>query len=198
MGDVPKRLPATKVWVADVLGGRFVQAFTEFVLPDNQLAGRVALCGILINNNVKTSDAHIVIDDGTGIISLRFFEVPNNAELLVAGTPVLVIGRPRRFSDGTYILAEIIKQLPDIKWLEVWKRTVPRIKTANTIPQNEKTVRYPDKVIEIIRKYDTDKGADAEKVIKESNIHDCENIIAELLLKGVIFEVSPGRLKVLE
>ena len=52
-----------------------------------------------------------------------------------------------------------------------------------------------DKVIRIIKEKDKGDGIDFEEVLKLVNN---EEIIKELLKKGELFEIRPGRLKVLE
>jgi len=59
-------------------------------------------------------------------------------------------------------------------------------------------VNNVEKVIEVISKLDSGEGADAEDVISESKIANCETIIDNLLKEGEIFEISSGKLKVLE
>ncbi|MFH1053428.1 MAG: hypothetical protein V1740_03345 [Candidatus Woesearchaeota archaeon] len=50
----------------------------------------------------------------------------------------------------------------------------------------------------LIRRFDQGPGADQDLVIKESNVENAEDVINFLLKEGEIFEVSPGKLKVLE
>src|SRR3989344_7208931 len=97
MGEVFKRLPATRLWIEDVLSGNFAERESmpsEFV-TDGQPA-RVALCGIIVD----ISNDSISMDDGTGVISLRSFDMPAHATLFTPGTPVMVIGKPRKFMNS--------------------------------------------------------------------------------------------------
>ena len=52
-----------------------------------------------------------------------------------------------------------------------------------------------EKVLEAIRKLDSGKGADFDEVIK--CVDNGEHIVHTLMAEGEIFEVSPGKLKVL-
>lgn len=54
-----------------------------------------------------------------------------------------------------------------------------------------------DKIIRIIGELDEGRGADYEGVIEKANLDKTEEIINNLLLEGEIFEISPGKLKVL-
>ena len=189
-----KRFTAMRVWISDILAGSFANSNSmtpaELILQDNQTVNRVALCGIVVQN-ITGSNPQLSIDDSTGVIALRALDMPEQVLTIQPGTPVLVVGRPRQFMNNIYILIEIIKHLPDVRWLEVWKQTVPRM---NLQPKQGST----DDILQLIKSDNTGAGADVDKIIKTSGIPDCENMIADLLLKGVIFEVSPGRVKILE
>ena len=56
----------------------------------------------------------------------------------------------------------------------------------------------PQIIVELIRKMDEGKGVDQDVVINSSKMPDCEKIIDHLLKEGEIFEIMPGKLKVLE
>ena len=203
-----KRFPAIKLFIRDVLNGQFIQqdnsfAPQELILHDNRTIKRVNLCGIIVQNNMNTTNPSILLDDGSGIINLRTFELSQHIQLLAPGTPVNVIGRPKQFMNIIYIIIEIIKDLPDKLWLEVWKKTTESITHIKPINNNKNDEKKENELkiellISMIREKDNEAGADIDLLIKESNISNCEDIISELLLKGIIFEVSPGRIKILE
>ncbi|MBI4016373.1 MAG: hypothetical protein HY363_01630 [Candidatus Aenigmarchaeota archaeon] len=178
MVDGFKRSSATRLWVEDLLSGK-LSAAGEF---GKDSVYRVALCGVVVG----VENGEFRLDDGTGVLTLRAFD---SFGAIVLGTAVMCIGRPRVFMNAVYVLIEILKPLSDVRWLEVWKRIVPR----TDVPQMSST----GAVLELIRKNDSEGGADVEKIVK-SGIPDGETLIADLLLKGVIFEVSPGRVKVLD
>ncbi|MBI2134051.1 hypothetical protein HYU11_05195, partial [Candidatus Woesearchaeota archaeon] len=50
----------------------------------------------------------------------------------------------------------------------------------------------------LIKEIDTGNGADIEDVSRKSNIAETEGIIRNMLQAGEIFEIRPGKLKVLE
>ena len=54
------------------------------------------------------------------------------------------------------------------------------------------------RIIDIIRRNDTGTGVDTSTIIAESGISHCEQILTTLLKEGEIFEVRPGRIKILE
>jgi hypothetical protein len=53
-------------------------------------------------------------------------------------------------------------------------------------------------IIGLIRGMDAGKGVDLDDLISASNMGNCEQIIDHLLKEGEIFEIMPGKLKVLE
>lgn len=55
-----------------------------------------------------------------------------------------------------------------------------------------------ESVLALIRELDKGEGVDTDEVIKKSKIDSCEELIKSLLLEGDMFEVKPGRLKVLD
>ena len=54
-----------------------------------------------------------------------------------------------------------------------------------------------DKVLAIIKELDSGEGADIEDVIVKADVKDCEPLLNSLIKEGEIFEVRPGRIKVL-
>ena len=52
-------------------------------------------------------------------------------------------------------------------------------------------------IFELIKKNDSGEGVLTEEIISKSNVADAERIIKQLLEEGDIFEVRPGKLKVL-
>lgn len=54
------------------------------------------------------------------------------------------------------------------------------------------------KIIDLIRKLDYGNGAEMNEIIKQSEVDNGERIIKNLILQGDIFEVKPGKVKVLE
>jgi len=55
-----------------------------------------------------------------------------------------------------------------------------------------------DRILEIIRELDDGQGAAVEKVLAKAGRPDAETMLTNLLAEGEIFEIRPGRVKVLE
>lgn len=55
-----------------------------------------------------------------------------------------------------------------------------------------------ESVITLARELDNGDGVDIDELIKKSGIDSCEELIKSLLLEGDMFEVQPGKVKVLD
>lgn len=82
---------------------------------------RVNMIGIIVDKN-EAPYPSLVIDDGFGTIRARSFESPELFNDFNIGEIVLIIGKPREFSEEKYILCENIKKLENQKWIEYRKK----------------------------------------------------------------------------
>lgn len=206
-----KRQVARKLWIKDVLAGTYVkeEGFKPnyVLLQDNSRAARVNMLGVVV---MASADGlpMLVLDDGTGRISVRAFEPSAMMARVQVGDAVLVIGRPRQFGNEMYVLPEIVRKLPDLGWLEVRKREPSGAPVIATLPAPalgdepeevvDESFSLTEHVLGAIRSLDAGQGADTDAVIGKIGAHDAEKTIKFLLQNGDIFEVSPGKLKVLE
>ncbi|MFH2028054.1 MAG: hypothetical protein ABIJ08_02870 [Nanoarchaeota archaeon] len=215
MSEKIKRHTAFKIRVKDLLDGKYVKSSGEwepnYIEIDNKHISRVNLLGVVVSKE----EENMVIDDGSGKISIRSFgEVGGTGDINI-GDVVLVVGRPREFGNERYIVPEIRKRIEDKRWIYV-----RRLELNNTIEPaqepksnnsseddmieetaeiNENDIKDPvSKIIKMIKHMDSNDGADVQEVIEKSNINNSEKIIQNLLEMGEIFEIRPGRIKVLE
>jgi len=89
----------------------------------------------------------------------------------------------------------------DKRWIDVRKIELKKRKNEErpVIKERKEEVLSPyQKILEIIGSLDFGKGADYHEVIAKSKVVDCERMINALLEQGEIFEIRPGKLKVLE
>jgi hypothetical protein len=100
-----------------------------------------------------------------------------------------------------------VRKINNKKWIEVRKMELKDMKKIIPIAQEvviskpfeEEILESPyQKMLNIIRNLDSGNGADYQEVIVTSGIKDSERILNTLLEEGEIFEIRPGRLKVLE
>ena len=172
----------------------------NYLSLENAKVSRVNVIAIVIsidNNTLK-------IDDGTESIELRAFQETTGLSKVKVGDLVLVIARPREYSGQKYLVPEIIKVLDNKKWLEYRKKEVlsqklkPIVETTSIdeVPMQEEN--NLSSIINKIKDLDKGDGAQIEEVISNLNMVNVEKSIETLLNEGEIFEIRPGRLKVLD
>jgi RPA family protein len=198
-----KRQVAYKVRVKEILDGEYVKEegwMPNYIrLIDGAKVSRVNLVGVVVLKTEEQNYAGIIIDDGSGKIPVRNFENSNLFDATNIGDIVLIIGRPREFGEK-YVVPEIIKKVQDPLWIEVRKLELkkPELKVndENAVKKDESN---PSEVIfSLIKGEDKGDGVDVEDIIKKSNVSEADLIIRNLLEEGEIFELKPGRVKILE
>ena len=197
-----KRQVAYKIKVKDILDSQYFQEEgwkpNYLLTKNNRKVSRVNLLAAVVNK-LDQPQKNIIIDDGSGRIPLRVFE-PLKIEPEI-GDIVLVIGRPRQFNDEKFIMPEIIKKLKDPRWVAVRKKELnfdpePQPKKE---PEPEKQSQDPlENLFFLIKKLDQGDGVDIEDLIKQSTLDKTEELIEQLLKEGEVFEIKPGRIKLLK
>ena len=202
MDETQKPLVAVKASISDLLSGEWIERTgiepSAVAVAGTELA-RINLMGLVVDKS--DGQPSIVVDDGAERIVVRAFEhIPGIQEVQV-GSAVLIIGRPRVYGSDRFVVAECVRVLDDMRWLELRKKELKVNRPVQTKPQSnvveEEVVNSPQNVIlEQIRSMDAGTGADIEQVIAKSGC--AQQDLDKMLVRGEIFEVSPGRLKVLE
>ncbi|MEM4239975.1 MAG: hypothetical protein QXM31_02075 [Candidatus Woesearchaeota archaeon] len=207
-----KRQVARKLWIKDLSAGTYVKEEgmkpNHVILADNSVAARVNIIGVVVSSAPEGLPS-ITLDDGTGRISIRAFEPNAQMAAVSVGDVILVIGRPRQFGREMYVLPEIIRKVPDLGWLEVRKAELlqkpissarPQVQEQESIAEDviDESFGLSESVLNAVRSLDTGSGADIDAVVEQVGAANAEKAIRFLLQSGDIFEVSPGRLKVLE
>jgi RPA family protein len=198
-----KRETAMICLVDDLLRGSFVKTEgwnPSYMATDLGNISRVNVMGVVVS---KEPAGGVILDDGSGRILLRSFE-GDLFSYVDAGDLVMVIGRPRVYNEQKYVLPEIIRKI-NPKWsafrqlqLEILKKKAkPLKKEARMVVEEEHGVNYSQKIMEFIRDLDAGSGADIEEVIKRSGAPNAEELVRKLIEEGEIFELKPGKLKVL-
>lgn len=122
VGNVRRQI-AHKVRVGHILGGRYVKEegwLPNYIEIGSIKASRVNIIGVILSMNTEDSGVsfqNIMIDDGTGNISLRSFDQDTKYDVSV-GDLVMVVGRPREYGAERYLLPEIVRKI-DRGWAEV-------------------------------------------------------------------------------
>ena len=206
-----KRQTAYKVRVRDILNSKYTKtegSASNYLEMNEKKISRVNVVGVIVQklglDNYKT----IMIDDGTGRISTRVFEENVLLDKVDVGDIVLIIGRPREFSSEKYIIIETIKKINPIwakvRKLEFEKNVIKDGVFSNRVTSNNENITEEivdltptNKIVKLIREFDKGNGVSIEE-LSSKNIKDMDKIIDMLLKGGDIFEVKPGKLKVLE
>lgn len=187
---------------------------------------RANVIGVVVSKQTAEGSANhssIIVDDGSGRISARIFEQSSIFDSVDMGDIVLMIGRPREFNAEMYIVPEIIKKVGNKDWLEVRRLELKKqdiAEMANSSPEIVKEVKkeeaapvnnsqgVEEEVIEdigeeinntekaynLIRSLDKGDGVDYQEIVDKIG---SEKEIETLLMEGEIYEVRPGKLKVL-
>lgn len=204
-----KRQPAVIVQIGDIHKSTFVKPggwepnFLQ--TPFGEKVSRANVIGVVVEPPVMVegmTQFSCTVDDGTGTIQLRSFEPIEVDGELEMGTAVLVIGRPREYNNVFYILPEIIRPV-DKDWLDYRKKELETLDRKVVVevdageefditPQNEGA----DTLLDLIDQKDTGDGVSVDELVllDKSN----EEKISRLLLHGEVYEVKPGRIKVLK
>ena len=170
----------------------------------------------------------MIIDDGSENVSVKAWKedikLIENVEI---GTAILLIGRVREYNEKIYLSPEIVKPLDKLEWVELRKKELLKeygtatkfeeVKTEQPIRQVEgpkeilvateeeivediTTESDRQKILNDIEKLHGEDGVETEKVISNTDVEESRvrSIIQELLKEGEIFEISPGKIKIIE
>ena len=141
---------------------------------------------------------NLVIDDGSGRISVRSFDDEEFGQHINIGEVVLLIGRPREYGTERYFLGEVIKKVDNKDWIRVRELELKYEKPPEPVEEiKEKPSNVITSVIELIRELDQGEGADYEEVLNKAENAEADKAIKNLLEQGEVFEIKPGKLKIL-
>ncbi len=166
----------------------------ELVLIDGKKIGRINVIGTVMHKfeNKERMFVFSNIDDGTGVISLRFFkENTKKMEGILVGDMVNVIAGVREFEKNVYLSPISIKKVLNPN---SWLLRKIELSKKEEVPETSK-----NQVLKVLKKF-SDNGTSFDEIVEESGLakKDVENIVSELLEKGVVFEPKPNTLKMLE
>ncbi len=210
--------------IAEIERGHYIKQEgwqPSYVKSGNRELSRVNLIGVIVSTQEDAGLRTAMFDDSTGMIELIFFEKFEN---LMTGQLVNLIGRVREYNGKKAIMPEIIKKLSNQKWVQVRALELDEMRKdvkaeeysasenvegsedlgsveeevigeEEKMEPNEKSENKFEKACRIIKEADKGDGADFQTVIEQGAE---EKIIQQLLTEGEIFEISPGKLKVLE
>jgi len=182
---------------------------------------RVRLAGLIVETGQS-----ITLDDGTGSITIRSFDVPLPS--LTVGNPVLIVGRPRLYDGSLYVLVETCKVLPSPDWLKYykehlreWQAFIPPNPKRETVINVEEKIEVSSQAVEssstqaaspvaspstspvmelitLIRELDPGDGASVDDVLAKASFVGADEKLQFLISEGEVFELRAGKVKVLE
>ncbi len=212
-----KRSTAKICSINELINGKFIKKEgwdPSYIITPYGKIFRTNLLGVIVSKNINDC----VLDDGTGKIIVRSFNKEITAEI---GDPVLVIGKPRVFNNETFVNSEIIRKIENTGWIAFRKRELVLRQKEEVIEEvkeyvheskeqviteehynNEKNkslkkLSNTEKVIKIINELDSGDGANIEDLISKLGITDVDRLIKNLTEEGEIFQIKPGKLKVM-
>ena len=193
------RAIAHKITVGQILQSAYEQEENEpnGIVVENKKILRVNLLASIAAKEHLGTVTTFLLDDGTGQIIMRLFE-ENAWSQLAVGEIILIVGKVRRYNQEKYISPEIIKKNMS-GWLKVRRKELSYDLAASK-PSHEpksKDTFSIDKVLSIIRDLDKGAGASIEEILEHSAFAETEKVIEEMLVEGVIFQNSPGKVKIL-
>ena len=169
---------------------------------------KVNMIGVCVSSPSGVPYPQFVLDDGSGQMLVRLFN-QSIPEGLHVGSSVLVIGKIRGDGMHNYLSPEIVKPV-DPRWLKVrqlenerkikaQKEEVQEIPiVSEEMMSIESPKRTSNMILTVMREEDHGNGISAEDLFLRIKETGAEEVVAKLIKEGEIFELSPGRYKVLE
>jgi len=179
---------------------------------------RVNIIGIIVD---KPNPYQFVMDDGSGSILVIDFNQNKKTENLKVGNPVLVIGRPRKSEQELFIASEIATSDQLIKqplWIVKRKEDLKKLNDENKSLSEEGEIIVEDldesisegelvqplsgnvtgdDVIDFMRKKDDGDGVLIEDIVNYFG-QEADDVILTLMSMGEVYEIKPGKIKILE
>lgn len=204
MADQFKRQIARKVPISELLRGTYIKRpgwEPSGVLTKYGEVSRVNIIGMIVSVTESENGVAFLLDDGSGNITVRSFEKLSSDPSV--GEIMKVIGRVRENNNLKYVVPEIIVKA-DKNWykvhnleLKLQKRIAPKLPVETG--DNEEIEHGPyQKILNAISIMDKGSGVDISEIVKHLNIKNSETVIQDLIGEGEVFEISPGRIKLLE
>lgn len=202
--QIQQRQIAYKCTVADILNSQFIKEEgwnpSYLSVADKNIA-RLNIIGAIIEKEDNEQNTRMALDDGTGNINIVSFEKIYGIDNINIGDVVLIIGKPREYNNEKYIMPETMKKV-DKLWLEVRKKEIsPKVTKKESEPKVEDVEddTSPAEVILItINQLDKGDGVSYDELCEKIKLPNTDETINSLLERGEIFEVSPGKYKVLD
>lgn len=205
-----KRQTAYKCSINSLNKGVFIKKQgweSSYLMTEYGDFSRVNIMAVVVSKD----DTSCVLDDGTGQMNGRMFDKTEQMMPIVIGDVVMVVGRPRDFNGQIYLTIELIKKISS-SWVAYRKKElslIKKIRELNDLPQVEKKASVPeiveskssigskDKIAQVIKALDKGEGANIEDVLRLSKISNGDELISDMMMRGEIFELKAGYIKLM-
>lgn len=203
-----QRQVAVKTVLRQIIESALIQPANESIYlltPQEQKIYRVNIVGTILNKEIIGAITNVLLDDGTGQIILRTFEEDTPLKNMIIGDTIRVIAKPRSYNQEKYLSPEIIKKI-DYLWLKIRKLELQlpssnlsgKMLISEEVAKGEETKDLPRlKILQTIKELDQGSGVVIEELIEKVPFQQGEIIIEKMLESGEIYQISPGRVKVL-
>jgi len=167
-----QRQVAIKARIGDILSGQYIVEEgwnPNYVLTKQGMKiSRVNLLGAIISSpTVEANYRNVMLDDGTGNISIRSFDETDLFKEVSLGDAVFIIGRPRQYGNEVYIMPEIVKKVQDKLWIEIRKKELEKIPNNTVISENSESVDKTPTIDEVQPFHSAAEEIDGGKVVEE-------------------------------
>lgn len=202
-----KRKLAKKILINDISNSTYIKRpgwDPSGIITKYGEITRVQIMGIVVSLT-KEDNSGILLDDGSGNIMIRLFDNFGVLNKLELGNLIVVVGKPREYGSTKYIVPEIIKKIDQKSWFKVHQLQIKlQNKSTKKPPVSSEELEEAieigpyQKILNIIALLDKGEGADVQDIVKNVGSENSEKIINNLIEEGEVFEISPGKVKLLE
>src|SRR3989344_559254 len=217
------RQPAIKITIKELESSEYFEEQNQnpnhLITLEGKKVYRINLLATIVHKEFRGSMSNLLIDDGTGKITLRFFEENKSALNLEVGDVVLVVGKARRYNQEKYVFPEIVKKVNSL-WLKLRSQELqiktkmeqekvildkpgPEKKIENKDENNVEEIEENDpllpyqKISKLISELDRGEGVLIEEILEKSPLEKTEELLEKMLENGDIFQNMPGKVRVL-
>lgn len=221
-----ERQTAYLTTISTLLNGNFIKAEAHMQpsflrTASGKEMSRVHIIAVIVG---LSDGGEATLDDGSGKIIARSFDNLALFSSYALGDIVRVIGKVRAFNEQQYLIPEIVKKITNKQFVTFHKLALQLLESKECslqpthsfpvaeltseeivspideipIDADDSTPRTPfDDVISRIKEFDKGDGAGIEQIIELLGA-DSEKLIHHLLETGEVFEIRPGRVKLLD
>ena len=202
MADEFKRHIAYKMKIGDILDGKLIFDEEKFKCLEihEKKVSRVNVVANIIDKYIQDGEkkfASLTLDDATGQLKVKTFgdEIEKFANF-EQGDTIMLIGLLRYWNEEVYAIPEILKKKePTYLLVRKLETDIDKPKVLDKTELND----LKDKIIEIIKREETNGGAEINKITEELKARQdsINQEIKKLLEEGTVYEPRPGKVRYL-